>query len=364
MIFYMVESAAGLLNGLIEIWDGQAVNDMQMQRQQAKAGGIKRVAALLIACLCAANVAALEVTGLYDVVVAPSDNKSRDSAFAEALRQVAVRVSGDRAAAGRITAANPDARRHVQRFSFKPDGTVAVGYDSATVEKLLTSANLPIWGRERPGTLVWLNVPDAAGRSNWVGAGWSGPERDAIEAVARARGLPLVWPAMDAQDISTVTGLMTVRDADALLSSGARYRADAVLLGMVSRDASGALAARWSFSFNGEQADSQGALEEGVHLAADRAAKVLAVMPGVRSDVRVRVAGVADLEAYARTLNYLEGLTLVRAVSVEQLHADVLDMRVSVRGDAPVLRKTISMDRRFTADRDSADGALTFRFVN
>jgi hypothetical protein len=340
------------------------MSDMQMQRQRASAGGVKRWAALLAACLCVANAGALEVTGLYDVVVAPSDNKARDSAFAEALRQVAVRVSGDRAAAARITAANPDARRHVQRFSFKPDGTVAVGYDSTTIERLLTSANLPIWGRERPATLVWLNVPDAAGRSTWVGAGWSGTERDAIEAAARVRGLPLVWPAMDAQDISTVTGLMTSRDAEQLLTSGARYRADAVLLGMVSRDASGGLTARWSFSFNGEQAESQGGLDEGVHLAADRAAKVLAVMPGVRSDVRVRVAGIANLEAYARTLNYLEGLTLVRAVAVEQLQADVLDMRVSVRGDAPVLRKTIALDRRFAADRESTDGALTFRFVN
>jgi len=322
-----------------------------------------RWAVLLAAWLSAAGAGAVEVAGLYDVVVGPPD-KSRDSAFTEALRQVAVRASGDRNAGAKVTAANPDSRRYVQRFSFKPDGTVAVGYDSATVEKLLTAANLPIWGRERPATLVWVNVPDAAGRATWVGAGWTGAERDAIEAAARQRGLPLVWPAMDAQDISTVTGLMTARDAETLLSSGARYRADAVLLGMASRDATGMLTVRWSFSFNGEQAELQGALEEGVHLAADRSAKVLAVMPGARSDVRVRVAGIANLEAYARTLNYLEGLTLVRAVAVEQLQSDVLDMRVSVRGDAPVLRKTIAMDRRFVMDRESADGALTFRLVN
>jgi hypothetical protein len=291
-------------------------------------------------------------------------DRSRDSAFSEALRQIAVRVSGDRSAAARITAANPEARRYVQRFSFKPDGTVAVGYDSATVEKLLTTANLPIWGRERPATLVWLNVPDATGRSNWVGAGSTGTERDAIEKAAQARGLPLLWPAMDAQDISAVTSLMTARDAEQLLASGARYRADAVLLGMATRDASGTLTVRWSFAFDGEQAESQGALEDGVHLAADRCAKVLAVPPGVRNDVRVRVAGIAHLEAYARTLNYLEGLTVVRAVSVEQLQADVLDLRVSVRGDAPVLRKTIALDRRFAVDRDSVDGALGFRFVN
>jgi hypothetical protein len=318
---------------------------------------------LLLTLWVGANASALEVTGLYDVTVTPQD-RSRDSAFTEALRQVAVRVSGDRNAAARVVAANPDARRYVQRFSFKPDGTVAVGYDSATVERLLTNANLPIWGRERPATLVWLNVPDAAGRSTWAGSGWTGPERDAIEAAARARGLPLVWPAMDAQDISAVTGLMTARDADQLLASGARYRADAVLLGMASRDAAGTYSVRWSFSFNGEQAEFQGGLEDGVHLAADRCAKVLAVMPGARSDVRVRVAGIANLEAYARTLNYLEGLTLVRAVAVEQLESDVLDMRVTVRGDAPVLRKTIAMDRRFTPDRESADGALSFRFVN
>jgi hypothetical protein len=301
------------------------------------------------AALCVAfggTAFAANVPGLYETVVIPTTNQ-RDSSFVEALRQVAVRVSGSRDAGDRVMTVKPDARRFVRQFSFKEDGSAAVTFDPASFDQLLTSAGLPIWGRERPAVLVWLMAPDAAGRPAWQGVAGSGAERDAVVKAALARGVPLIWPSMDAADQATVAALGSgVRSYDQLMASAERYRADAVLIGTPARDVGGASSMRWTFAFNGEAAEFNGAWEEGVHAAADRCARLLAVAAGVRVEVALQISGIRDLDAYARTLNYLEGLTIVRSVAVEKLQGDRLDLQLAVRGDANALRRTIGLGKR------------------
>ncbi len=61
-----------------------------------------------------------------------------------------------------------------------------------------------------------------------------------------------------------------------------------------------------------------------------------------------------DLNAYASTLNYLEGMTLVRGVAVEQIAGDTLRFRLAVRGDATTLRRAIALDNQTrAADSDA-----------
>jgi hypothetical protein len=314
---------------------------------------------------------AANVAGLYDVVVLPTE-KPGDSSFAEALRQVAVRVSGSRDAANRVMSGKPNAQRHIQTINLHPpgypDGSVAVGFGSTSFDKMLTDNGLPIWGRERPAIAVWLAMPDGAGRLVWQGANDRSPEREAVGRVALARGLPLVWPSMDAVDLATAGALnSSARSYAQLLASGERYRADAVLLGVGSRDAGGGVSVRWSFAFNDEVIDLQGALDDGIHFAADRCARILAIAPGARAVVALQVSGIRDLDAYARTLNYLESVTLVMAggVAVEQLRGEEMDLRLTVRGDATALRRTLGLGKRLVEVKtDNAPGApLVFRLA-
>jgi hypothetical protein len=315
---------------------------------------------------------AVNVDGLYDVVVLPTQ-KPGDSSFAEAMRQVAVRVTGSRDAAVRVMTGKPDALRYTQRINLHPpgypDGSVQVEFGSTLFDRMLTGAGLPIWGRERPATAIWLALPDGAGRLAWQSATDRAAEREAIQRVALARGLPLVWPTMDAADLATAAGLGSgTRSYAQLMSSGERYRADAVLLGVGSRDASGGVTVRWSFAFNDEMSELQASLDDGIHHAADRCASILAIAPGARASVAVRVQGVRDLDAYARALNYLEGVTLVVAggVAVEQLGGDELDLRLTVRGDANALRRTIGLGRRLIEVKSDDPGSgdrLVFRLA-
>lgn len=209
------------------------------------------------------NVAsAVEVKGLYETVVMPTD-KSRDSLFTEAMVQIAVRVSGDRSAGDRVLANKPAVRRYVQRFSFEPDGSANVRFDSVSFDQLLNAAGLPIWGRQRPGVLVWLSVANAQGQTIWESVNDRSPERSAIDQTAYARGLPLIWPNMDAADSNTVAGFLGGSHSyEQLMASAEHYHADAVLLGIGTRDAAGATSIRWAFAFNGQVTDFQGTPEK------------------------------------------------------------------------------------------------------
>jgi hypothetical protein len=307
---------------------------------------------LLAALLVGAAAQAVTVPDLYETAQPVADGQ-RDAAFADALNTVLVRVSGQRDAALRVGAVS-DPRKYVQRFGFTADNVLQVLFDSASVDQLLSKAGLPIWGRERPATVVMFGVEEAGGW-RWLAADTPARERDAIEKVARERGLPLKWPVMDAQERSEASS-----DAPGLMQAAARYDANAVLVG---RARGGVV--QWTLQSNEGAAQASGGLEDGVNLAADTFARVFAASGSSLGSVIVEVAGISDLNAYAATLNYLEGMTLVRGVALEQVAGEKMRFRLAVRGDAATLRRAIALDRRLVPT-DTADGAgadrLAFRY--
>ena len=231
-----------------------------------------------------------------------------------------------------------------------------VGFDSASIDQLLSNAGLPIWGRERPATVVMFGAEDGGGW-RWLAADTPAQERDAIEEVARQRGLPLKWPVMDAQERAAASA-----DAPGLLQTAERYGADAVLLG---RSRGGVV--QWTLVSRDGAAQASGGIEDGVHLAADTFARVFAASASSLGSVIVEVGGISNLDAYAATLNYLEGMTLVRGVALEQVTGEKMRFRLAVRGDAATLRRAIALDHRLVP-LDAPDGStdagdrLAFRY--
>jgi uncharacterized protein len=306
--------------------------------------------ALLPALLAFASAQAVTVPDLYETSQ-PVDG-SREAAFVEALKTVLVRVSGQRDAASRVGQVS-DARKYVQRFGFTADNVLQVGFDSASIDQLLSNAGLPIWGRERPATVVMLGVEEG-GTWRWLGADAPAQEREAITKVARQRGLPLKWPVMDAQERAEASS-----ESAGLLQAATRYGANAVLLG---RARGGVV--QWTLLSNEGAEQASGGLEDGIHLAADTFARVFAASGSSLGSVIVEVSGISDLNAYAATLNYLEGMTLVRAVALEQVTGEKMRFRLAVRGDAATLRRAIALDHRLVpADApDAAADRLAFRY--
>lgn len=315
-----------------------------MGRRHIWLAALRRIlprALLPFAMLCGLPAPAATVGGLYEarVPVANRSEQARNDAFPTALAAVAVRVTGRADVGARLGGAAANARRYVQRYGYTADGKLEVGFDGAALTQLLEQLGLPVWGQERPSVAVVL--PAALSAS---------PEaRAQLEEAALVRGLPLIWTTEHSETVAAATQLREL---------ASRYRADAVLVGTAPADASLNVNLNWRFALGENVSAGQGSLADGVGLAADVCARLFAA---VGSDGRfvLDVAGIDDLQAYARTLNYLNGLSMVKAVNVTSLTRDVARFELSVRGDEAALRRTIALNPHLEA---SAGGGLAFRY--
>ena len=112
--------------------------------------------------------------------------------------------------------------------------------------------------------------------------------------------------------------------------------------------------------FMGVVSLESGSIDEGVHGAADKFAGVFAAGGGQGdTPVLISVSGIGDLGAYAQVTSYLESLTLIRALSVDELAGDTVVYRAQVRGDAARLARAIELGNRLASTQGSSDSALS-----
>lgn len=283
---------------------------------------------------------------------------SQDAAFVEALKTVVVRVSGQRDAAARLGSALGNPRQYVQRFGVTQDNVLEVGFDDVSVDRMLTDAGLPIWGRERPATLIVLSLEETGG--DLVSAEATPLDKDRLSRVALERGLPLQWGTLDSQDRDV---LLVASDESALLPIATRNNAHAILIGRGRRDSM-----QWTLATVDGVVKTMGTFADGVHLAADTFAKVFAAAGTSLTNVIIDITGISNLDAYASTLNYLEGMTSVRGVAVQNVTGDTLQFRLAIRGNADALQRAIALDRRLVpmqnavSDPAVSDQRLAFRY--
>jgi len=316
------------------------------------------VAALLVAVLGTALPGAacgVAVEGLYEGTGAgEATDAGRAAAASDALRQVAVRLTGRRAAATdpALAALYADAGRLARTFRAAPGGQLVVSFDADALDASLLQAGQRLWSRERPLTLVVLvSARPGAARSL---SGSAEPElRRAVVAAAQLRGLPLAWPT------GLPAGVEQARIDDALagrlapLADLARqYGADAVLLGRVVPGA----ATAWTWSGPAGEGGATGAGDEGVQALADRFGAQFATAGARAGQIDAVVRGVRDLAGYAQVSSLLAALAGVRTVTLEEVSGDALRFRLAFDGDTDALRRAVRDTGRLLPDDSSPSG--------
>lgn len=303
---------------------------------------------------------AATVTQLFEATVPLTDRSEagQTAALQEAMRQVLVRVTGQRSASFEPVLAPlvNDAHRYVQQFRVVGTDQFFAGFDGAKLERAIVAAGQPLWGHERPGTLVWLAIEDGA-RGSIVDAQSDSELKRAVERSAALRGLPLIWPSS--------AGTATFADIwngshESLRTSADHFAADAVLVGRAGRSTAGSWQVRWTLLYGNESSAWRGSADEGPHGAADTFAGVFAA-GGTQGDaaIIITVSGIHDLGSYARVTSYLESLTLIRALGVDELSGDTVIYRAQVRGDAARLARAIDLGDRLEPTHTATDPALS-----
>jgi hypothetical protein len=311
---------------------------------------------------------AARVDDLYAATVslsATANNPLKD-AFERALEQVLVKVTGlpeagrDAARVGLL----PEASSLVQQYSRLPDNQLKANFDPRAIRAALDSAGLPVWGENRPLVIVWLALDEGGGeriilsdRSDGFSDGLAevaaGPEviqldvlRDILEQSAQQRGLPVVLPLVDSQDL----GLISFADIwgdfrGPVMQASQRYSADAILTGKAdARDISNELI-RWTITIGSERASWQGSIAAGPEQAAEFLAQRLATYADSADSIRVLVTNIDTLEKYGELKSYLGTLSIVEQATVARVDGDEIEFDLVVRGDRQRLERTLERSR-------------------
>jgi uncharacterized protein len=341
------------------------------------------IVSLAVAAAWAVPSGAATLVDLYSVTVAadPAAVDQRKAATQAAMARLLIRVTGSR---------NTPLDSAVQRLLDAPDGFLTsygsdregrslVGFRRAQVERALTELGLPVWGPERPLTLLWVAVDDGAGGRALLGATevaeFGVPAtpamtelismlRKEIAAVADERGLPIAWPLLDLEDRNAVTFTDVAGGfEDRIVAASARYRADAVLVGRVRPGIFGS-EVEWLF-VNGieRRALPTTGVRDGLDAAADRYAADLATVGGANV-TPLTVLDVHTAADYGRVMSYLERQSVLETVDVESYGDGTLRLRVAARGDARVLERVLALGGVLRpAGAVGSVGGLTFEVV-
>lgn len=359
---------------------------------------LARISALLMGMLLCAGMSAhaMVVTGLYEASVPVADQSAaaRRVALQQALAAVLVKVTGERSAGGVPALANlvQDPSRFLQQYRYDQapaaSGAAALTYydltrtgmpaipptglllsarfDPEVVDQAVRAAHEPLWGRERPATLVWIALQDGANVSI-VSASNNPAIAQAMNSAAQQRGMPLIFPSMDAVDQQAIGIPDITQDNSARIQQASlRYKPDATLVGSIYMTTPGQYAARWQLTVGAQvqswttpPADLASVAADGVQTAADDYIKWFALAPdtvGVNG-VTLSVTGISGVDAYAKVLAYLGQLTPVKSVQVTRVDNHTVYFSLDTRGNLANLQQAVLLgDLLKTAAPAAASG--------
>ncbi len=324
---------------------------------------------LLLVALNPSASAAVRVDGLFDVTVAVSGQApaERARALSEGLKEVISRLAAtqniDRYPPLQAALADPSQFVQQYRYQRQPANAQSAAqavagealwmrFDRGAIEKLLRDNGLPVWGAERPNTLVWLAVEDGNDR-HLIAADSSDPVRVELEKQAQIRGVPIMFPLLDLKDqrqlsFADVWGGF----ADTVAAASARYSPEAVLIGRLRHAPDGSWDARWLLTNQGQEkawttrgADLTTMLGDGIGGVADALAAryAMAAGQGGHTQVTLTVAGVAKLQDYAKVGKYLTSLAAVVDARLTDVAPDQISYTVDVRGNSDVLAQSFAL---------------------
>jgi uncharacterized protein len=303
------------------------------------------------------------------VPVADRSEAVRSSAIVQGIDTVLVRLTGlrhpiadaIRSRASRYLLQYAYATREVptleDRSVSSPQLFLDMSFDGQALFHDIAAAGLPLWGGERPETLLWLIAEVEGGGREIAADGADTASVDAIYQIAEDRGIPVVLPLFDIEDQSLVTASdLWAAFEQPVREASIRYATDVVVTARVARIGQDRWEARWlrlaapapvTWVTEGETAEL--AIADGIEVLADDYASSFAVRAGeIASGLRVQVRGVMDLRDYARVLSYLERLTLVEQVTLVEASGDDLILAVVARGGRDALSHALTLSAMLT----------------
>ena len=260
--------------------------------------------------------------------------------------------------------------RYFAGYDNPPGNEVRVSFNAFEVNQTLTRLNMPIWGEERPATLLWLAADFGNGeRAELMADDRAPPLRAGVVAgvpsqplsdeaaelfdeitreilrAADERGLPLVLPELDAEDRMYVRFADVWGAFDPVVERAAeRYDVEAILIARVVGTELGT-EVNWTVR-RGERRETLTTplARMGIDWLADEFAAQYTTIGGARL-TWVTIRGIRSWTDW-RVVDVLSSLSIVESAVPDSIVGDDLVLRVAARGDDDQLARLLTLDGR------------------
>ena len=330
---------------------------------------------LLPAMLIANDARAEDATSLYTARVPfeSSSPESRDRAYKAALSQILQRLTGSQNALlpEQVKELFPNPARYVMQYRPGEEDTLWVTLDGDALERGLRQAGYTVWGGDRPLTLVWLAVDWGDGEREIVASDdlEQRPDegrsidrnrllRERVQEVAMERGVPLLFPLLDAQELESVSfSDIWGGFYEPLIEASRRYGANSILVGRIRPET--VERNRWSYFFGKEQREWSGEPEEVVNLLADTLAAQFAIAGNAPLEsISLTVSGVDSIAAYGAVHSFMQGLELVEDLAIDSVSGNRIRYQVKAHGGRERLQRALEFSRILAVD-DNFNGPIS-----
>ena len=221
---------------------------------------------------------------------------------------------------------------YLQRFEYasQEDNSefpyeIALYFEPRLIDSLIQEAKMPLWGSNRPLTIIWLAVEENFERKVVLESEEEQSLYPVLKENAVRRGLPIIMPLMDLEDelavsISDIWGRFpwTIKQASI------RYPSDVVMYGRINQ-----VGETWQGKFgyiNQDQEVAFDALGESQHevianmmdTLADRLCDKYCVVQeiGQKNELLINVTDISNFKQFEAAENYLSDLSSVNKVEV------------------------------------------------
>lgn len=317
---------------------------------------------------------AIKMDTLYQASAPVASQSAEDRAqiLQQALGDVLIKVSGndhvldDAAVRSQLEAAN----NLMQEYSYQRSGNgyiLQVSFDPDGVNRLLAKASVPIWGKNRPLLMVWA-VYEAPQNSAVIISddGIHGISTVLKQNMAK-RGLPVIFPMMDVQDMNLVapTDIFEL-SAPTLKKAAKRYACDALLVGRIIAEKNGYVS-RWTLLLGGDQwtwniagATKEDLLNTLTNYTADTLAGryAVAVSRVLQAKLMLKITGITETNDLDSLVGYIKHIASVMDVEPIQILGSEAVVRVKVQGSQQSFTEALALGKRLTLQPSPSDSDL------
>jgi len=256
---------------------------------------------------------------------------------------------------------NSQTDAEVEEEKPQPTQKIIVSFDEKAVKNSLWKNKLPVWGKTRPRTLIWIAISENEQRM-LLDASEVTPLLELIKQQAERRGVPVVYPKLDQQDQEQVN----VTDVwggykEPVFNASQRYAPEAVIAAQFFLDQFGVWQTRWRMYQANEETLWQSSapqlaavVNEGIDKLASLLADRYAQVSGGEDSNKflIHISDVSNLADYDKINRYLTSLSVIKNADLAQIQSNELTYELELRSNAKALKQAIALGKTLAAQDD------------